>query len=100
MLNHVVMWNVKNVADKEQVLKESKRLLIALKDKIPSIEKLEVGINVKTEGTVRDIVLFSSFKDLEALNQYRVHPSHVAVKGYFSDNLCDYVACDYYTQEK
>jgi len=47
---------------------------------IPGMIKLEVGIDVSGTENSADIVLYSEFESLEALNNYQVNPEHEKIK--------------------
>jgi hypothetical protein len=57
---------------------ELRRRLFTLKDQIPLILSMEVGINAPSAPTGNhDIVLVSVFKDFNDLRQYQEHPGHL-----------------------
>ena len=51
--------------------------LQGLKEKIPVIRTIEVGLNVNNTKAAYDIVLYSEFNCLEDLELYQQHPDHV-----------------------
>jgi hypothetical protein len=56
---------------------ELRRRLFALKDQIPLILAMEVGINAPSApGGNHDIVLVADFKGFEELREYQEHPGH------------------------
>ncbi len=81
MINHVVLFKLKDFPsyEKVKVLAELKSLLEGLKDKIPEVKYLEVGLNYETDTKSNDIVLLSHFNSVEDLDKYRVHPEHIKV---------------------
>ena len=79
MLKHIVMFRLKDSAEghsKGENLRELKTLLEALKEKIPVVKCLEVGMNIGKSASASDIVLYSEFDDMQALEVYREHPEH------------------------
>lgn len=81
MIVHIVMWRIKDAdrhAKAEKALK-IKHLLESLRDLVPQIDVLHVGVNVVETEHSSDIVLYSQFKDLEALDAYQKHPEHIKV---------------------
>ena len=79
MLKHIVMFRLKDSANghsKAENARELKMLLESLKEKIPVVKCLEVGINVGKSASASDIVLYSEFDDMQALEVYREHPGH------------------------
>jgi len=75
MIKHIVMWTLKNKDDASQV----KHLLEGLKGKVPSIIDIEVGIDFNGSEAAADVVLYSTFANLDDLNAYQNHPEHQAV---------------------
>jgi len=81
MVKHVIVWILKDEysdTEKADIRKCIKEGLEGLKGKIPGI----VDINVYTEGLESsngDLMLDSTFENVEALNGYTVHPAHVEV---------------------
>lgn len=90
MLTHIVMFRLKESAlgkSKEENLRELKVWLESLKDKIPVVKCLEVGINIGKSASAADIALYSEFDDLNALEAYRIHPEHVKIVE-FIEKIC------------
>jgi hypothetical protein len=82
MIKHVVMWKLKDYAEEADKTRNAKRIKIeleALKNTIPQIFHLEVGINVLESDAACDVVLFSVFKNEKDLELYQNHPDHRAV---------------------
>lgn len=84
MVKHIVMWTVKEGLGntKEQNAVKLKEMLEALKEKIPFIKKLEVGINYAADDAAYDVVLYSEFESRKDLEMYIVHPDHQALKDF------------------
>jgi MFS family permease len=71
MVRHIVMWRFKDSAEgktKQENMQYIKDKLYALKDLIPEIKNLEVGMNINKSETAYDMVLVSVFEDIEALS--------------------------------
>ena len=64
--------------EKMQIMLEIKSKLLALKDMIPAIKTIEVGINENPNESF-DIALISEHENWDALKTYRDDPNHVAV---------------------
>lgn len=80
MIKHIVLWKLQESnepAAKEKNLLEMKLRLESLKQAIPQIVSLQVGLNCVDLSGNADIVLVSEFETLEALNVYRTHPAHL-----------------------
>jgi len=83
MVKHIVMWKMKNreksVTENADALELKKRLL-ALKDLVPSLRHIEIGLNDKSASPDNhEIVLVSDFDDMDGLKEYIIHPEHVKV---------------------
>lgn len=78
MLKHIVMWRVRATAERTraQNAAEMKRMLEALRGRIPGLLAIEVGINTNPGGDASDVVLCSEFADQDALAAYLTHPEH------------------------
>ncbi len=79
MLKHIVMWKLKENAEGKGRIKNAllmKEMLETLQSTIPEIGMIEVGINVNTSDAAYDVVLYSEFRDEDALAAYQVHPDH------------------------
>ena len=90
MIKHIVMFRLKESAlgrIKNENLQELKILLESLQEKIPVVKSLEVGINMGKSASASDIALYSEFDDMQALENYRIHPEHVKVVDYI-DKVC------------
>jgi len=82
MVRHVVMWKVRESgepgAGPVNALRV-KRALESLNGRIPGLKRLEVGVGRSSQPESSEIVLFSEFESMEALEGYREHPAHTAV---------------------
>ena len=90
MIKHIVMFRLKESAlgkSKDENLQELKILLESLQDKIAAVKCLEVGINMGASASAYDIALCSEFDDMQALENYRLHPEHVKVVE-FIEKIC------------
>lgn len=93
MIKHIVMWKFKE-GEHENMLLFRERLL-ALKDRIPEIRAMEVGVNVNPSERSYDAVLVSEFDSLEALKSYSVNPLHKAVSDFCKTIRTSSVSVDY-----
>ena len=79
MVNHVILWKLKDGLDDPAAVKAAiKAGLEGLKGVVPGL----LEISVRTEGLASsnaDLMLDSSFESEAALKGYAVHPAHVAV---------------------
>lgn len=80
MVKHIILWTLKEMSEEEKIIvkQDIKEGLEGLMGKIPGL----LEIKVQTESLASsnaDVMLDSSFETAEALNNYAVHPEHVAV---------------------
>lgn len=96
MIRHIVMWRMAPTEDKIEKAKAIKENLEALKGKIDVLVDIEVGINFENSDSASDVVLVSTFKSLEDLNEYQNHPLHKAVGvNYVRPHVEERRVCDY-----
>jgi hypothetical protein len=82
MVKHIVMWQLKNEVDgkqKPELTADLKKMLLALKNDIPQIVSIEVGINDINHDKNHDLVLITEFKNYDDLATYANHPKHLQV---------------------
>ncbi len=92
MVKHIVMFKLTPFAceeAKQEKMAEIKRELETLKGVIPNVVELKVGLNSNPNETW-DVVLESEFNSWEDLQNYAVHPLHVA----FGKNILGPVKAD------
>ncbi len=94
MVKHIVFFNIKE-ENKEENAKAIKQKLETLKNKIPFIVELEIGINEVTGERAWDISLYSAFDNMDDLNSYRVHPEHVKVVEFIAKFKTNAASVDY-----
>jgi len=94
MIKHVVMWKFKDgVAGADKL--EMKRQLEALMGVVPTLLKIEVGMDVSGKPAAMDMVLCTEFRTLEDLQAYAMHPEHQKVVGFVKPLVCDRAVVDY-----
>lgn len=83
MIKHIVMWQLKDEAegaDKATNAKKMKALLDACADVVPGVLNFEVAIAQPGYECTYDVVLYSEFESMAALDAYQNHPQHIALK--------------------
>lgn len=82
MIKHIVMWRLLATAnghDQAHNAQQVKEKITALKDIVPGIIKLEIGVDISQGEMSADLVLYSEFESKEALAAYAKHPDHLEV---------------------
>lgn len=101
MVKHVVCWDLYEQAggrDKSTNASLIKAELLALKDLIPEIRNIEVGVNAESADPDNyDVVLIAEFDDFEQLKRYSEHPEHRRFVNFISGLRRQRVAVDYDT---
>lgn len=80
MVKHIVLFKLKDAASADSKLEAARRFkeaIEALPAVIPSIRRIEVGLNIN-EAENWSIALYSEFDSLADVKAYAVHPAHVA----------------------
>ena len=94
MIKHIVMWKFKNnvlEADK----REMKRQLKALKGVVPTLLKIEVGLDLSCKDASMDMVLYSEFNGFDDLKAYATHSAHLKVVKFVKPLVSDRAVVDY-----
>ena len=91
MVKHIVVYMLKEDVDKAASVEFIRSVLEPLVGQIPGLKHLEV----RQAFQGMDYALYSEFESREALENYAVHPLHVAAKDQFSYMIASRVAADY-----
>ena len=89
MLKHVVFFKFKQGVAKAEIV-DLEKSLAELPPVIPEILSYEFGRDVVRSKRSYDLALVSTFKDLESLQRYQIHPDHQIVLQKVND-LCERV---------
>ena len=94
MFKHIVMWRFKPEVMQEDKL-EMKRQLEALADVVPSLQAIEVGLNVAKVDAAYDVVLTTVFEDEVGFQAYATDPLHLDVVDFVRKMVCDRAVVDF-----
>jgi hypothetical protein len=78
MVKHIVMFDFKE-ENRQQNIQKAKEMLEALINTVPSLNKMEVGVNFSDEPRAMDLSIYTEFNDKAGLEAYAVHPEHLKV---------------------
>ena len=98
MFKHIVMWNLNEPSEgstKEDLARQLKEKLEALKDSVPQVVDIELGISVNDSEVACDVVLYSTFRNREDFEAYRKHPEHQMVVSFLKKIVSDRHVVDY-----
>jgi hypothetical protein len=73
-----------------------KEMLMVLESSIPTLNKMEVGLNFSTRPVAHDVVLIADFDNENGLNIYREHPEHIKVLDFLKGKVEKSAVVDYY----
>ncbi|MGE4264654.1 MAG: Dabb family protein [Desulfovibrio sp.] len=98
MIKHIVMWTLKDEAagaGKADNARAMKQKLEALAGLIPSLGRIEVGIDVFAATPDCDVILYSEFASRADLDAYQVHPEHQKVVAFVKQVAASRSVVDY-----
>lgn len=82
VIRHIVMWNLAGDTPqaKQRNIEQLKQSFLRLKEEIPGLRHLEIGVDTSHVDYACDVVLYSEFDSQAALDAYATHPAHLRVK--------------------
>ena len=95
MLTHIVLFKLHDRST-ENVRATCDRIE-QINGHIPQLRSLEVGANVVESARAYDIALVSTFDSLTAMQEYQVHPVHVALLADVLPRFAEIASVDYQT---
>jgi hypothetical protein len=98
MINHVVLFKLKEFENEDQkavVRTKIKNALLSLKDKIEELKYIEVGKNHELNSASFDICLITHFETLNDLETYQVHTEHLKVVEIIKQNVASRAVVDF-----
>ena len=98
MVKHIVMWKIKDTDDKQQNIDRMINMLTSLVGKINGLVSMEMGHNFNNSSEY-DVVLYATFKNVNALKYNQNHPEHVKCKEFISGIQTGRVAADYFFED-
>ena len=95
MIKHIVLFDFKD-ENKEENIQKAKEMLLSLMESVPSLKKMEVGINFSKEERAMDLSIYTEFDDVLGLEEYAIHPKHLEVVAFIktvvtSSKVSDYI---------
>ena len=79
MVKHMIIWSLKDdLADKNGLINEIKAALEGLVGKIDGLLEMKIITNGLPSSS-GDLMMDSTFKDVESLKAYAIHPEHVKI---------------------
>ncbi|MCK5855546.1 MAG: Dabb family protein [Sulfurovaceae bacterium] len=94
MIKHIVLFDFKD-ENREENINRAKEMLLSLMDSVPSLRKMEVGINFSKEERAMDLSIYTEFDDVAGLEEYAVHPKHLEVVAFIKTVVTGSKVSDY-----
>lgn len=98
MINHVVLFKLKNYDSESQKQTEISKIeeaLLSLFGKIVELKYIEVGVNYDLATKLHDICLITHFESVDELDVYRTHPEHLKVAALIGQHAVERASVDY-----
>ena len=77
MIKHIVCFKLKD--NSEEMLSKTKLVLMSMKDNVPTVKDIEVGVDFLHSPRSYDIFLAVTLESREALDEYQNDEYHVEV---------------------
>ena len=91
MIKHVVIFKTKQNAP----LNEFKQKIESLKNYIPEIIDIEVGIDIKFDKNSSDFCVITLLKNIKDLQIYATHPKHIEVINFIKPYIIERKVVDF-----
>lgn len=94
MINHIVCFKLKDLSEENQL--KAKEVLMGMKDNVPMIKDISVGVDFLHSGRSYDVILQVKLESREMLDAYQNDLYHVnVVKKYMHEVVERSIAIDY-----
>lgn len=103
VLRHIVMWKFLPEAEgksREENMKIVEERLKSLVGIVPTLLKLEIGIDECHTQASYDMALICTHHDVQGMKAYREHPAHVEVMKYIHKVISDRVTSDIFVEDE
>ncbi|MEJ8857964.1 Dabb family protein [Variovorax robiniae] len=82
MIKHIVMWDVggESATEREANIRALQAQFESLRDQIPGMRVLEIGVDISGVDYACHVVLYSEFESRAHLEAYANHPAHLKVR--------------------
>lgn len=93
MIKHIVLFKLKDRS--AETAERTAEVLRGLEGKVETLVSIEVGTDVLHSERSFDIALTATFRDMDGLQAYQVHPEHKKVIAYMNEVRESSVSVDY-----
>jgi len=94
MIKHIVLFDFKDENKKDNI-ERAKEMLLALVGDVPTLKKMEVGVNFSQEERAMDLSIYTEFEDRAGLEAYAIHPKHLEVVAFIKTVVSGSKVSDY-----
>ena len=80
MIHHIVLFRVSEYddeLDRQRKIEELKSIFEKQCSKIQAAKSYEVGVNINTSNFAYDVAINSTFRTMDDLKAYLIHPDHL-----------------------
>lgn len=91
MIRHIYLFKLKN----KETVEETAKLLMTLKEKIPYIVEMEVGIDFKGAENSFELCELCTFKNREDFERFGSDPYHAEIRKYMDQVRDTGIKIDY-----
>ncbi len=93
MIVHCYLYKLKD----KKLLRDAEEKLQSMKERIPQIEYLEVGVNFSESANAYDLMQYSRFQSMEDYDSFSRNEYHQEIKAYFSKitDSCIKLDCEF-----
>ena len=99
MIVHIVFWKLHepglNGKSRQENIEEMRRRFAGLMGVIPGLLTCEIHADILHTPDSVDVVLYSEFESMAALEAYQPHPAHKEIIGFLKDVRTERRVIDY-----
>ncbi len=98
MVRHIVFWKLAPAAagaNAEVNARKMKTMVEMLRESVPQVRHIEVGLDFNLSEAAWDVALYSEFDSPEDLAAYQAHPEHVKAAAFVAEVTTDRAVIDY-----
>ena len=94
MIKHIVLFNFRD-ENRDENIKKVKEMLLSLTQSVPTLKKMEIGVNFSKEQRAMDLSIYTEFDNVIGLDAYTIHPEHLKVVAFIKTVVTDSKVSDY-----
>jgi len=102
VIRHIVIWRFKDEAKRSGKIANLERIqrnCAAMRETLPGLLRMELGVNQTPAADAADLLLLSEFESWEALRSYEAHPLHDELRALIGPLRCERRVLDHEISE-